>query len=102
MLRDGDRAIEVAVSGPLIANDFPTLQGAALEGMGLVQLPEPIAKADLAAGRLVEVLERFAPTTPGVFLYHPGRRQMMPKLSAFIEHVKARAERRTPRRRTSA
>src|SRR5690242_19944563 len=77
MLRDGERAVELSVTGPLIANDFPTLQGAALEGMGLVQLPEPIAAADLAAGRLVEVLDRFAPMTPGVFLYHPGRRQVM-------------------------
>jgi DNA-binding transcriptional LysR family regulator len=97
MLRDGDRAVEVAVNGPLIANDFPTLQGAALEGMGLVQLPEPVAAGDLAAGRLVEVLERFAPMTPGVFLYHPGRRQVMPKLAAFIDHVKARPRRRTRR-----
>ena len=100
MLRDGERAVELSVTGPLIANDFPTLQGAALEGMGLVQLPEPIAAADLAAGRLVEVLDRFAPMTPGVFLYHPGRRQVMPKLGAFIEHVKTRPRRRTPRRRT--
>lgn len=96
--RDGDREVEVAVSGPLIANDFPTLQGAALEGMGLVQLPEPIAAGDLAVGRLVEVLDRFAPMTPGVFLYHPGRRQVMPKLGAFIEHVKERSRRRAPRR----
>lgn len=99
-LRDGDRSVEVAVTGPLIANDFPTLQGAALEGMGLVQLPEPIAAGDVAAGRLVEVLDRFAPMTPGVFLYHPGRRQVLPKLGAFIEHVKARSPRRTSRRRT--
>jgi hypothetical protein len=27
--------------------------------------------------------------TPGVFLYHPGRRQVMPKLRAFIDHVKS-------------
>jgi hypothetical protein len=31
---------------------------------------------------------RFAVTTPGVFLYHPGRRQVLPKLRAFIDHVK--------------
>jgi hypothetical protein len=37
----------------------------------------------------VPVLESFAPMTPGVFLYHPGRRQVMPKLRAFIEHVKS-------------
>jgi hypothetical protein len=27
--------------------------------------------------------------TPGVFLYHPGRHQVMPKLRAFIDHVKS-------------
>jgi hypothetical protein len=30
--------------------------------------------------------------TPGMFLYHPGRRQMTPKLRAFIDHVKYRPE----------
>jgi DNA-binding transcriptional LysR family regulator len=94
-LNDEGRAVEVAVSGPLIANDFPTLLGAALEGMGLAQVPEPIAAEHVAAGRLVRVLEPFAPMTPGVFLYHPGRRQMMPKLRAFIDHVKSRSKQRT-------
>ncbi|HTJ02749.1 MAG TPA: LysR family transcriptional regulator [Methylovirgula sp.] len=87
-LNDDGRAMEVVVSGPLVANDFPTLLGAALDGMGLAQVPEPIAAADIAAGRLVRKLEAFAPMTPGVFLYHPGRRQVLPKLRAFIDHVK--------------
>jgi hypothetical protein len=34
---------------------------------------------------------RFAVTTPGVFLYYPGRRQVLPKLRAFIEHVRYRS-----------
>src|SRR6266700_2968661 len=37
------------------------------------------------------VLEPFAPMAPGVFLYYPGDRQMMPKLRAFIDHVKSRS-----------
>ena len=100
-LNDNGRPIEVAVSGPLIANDFPTMLGAALEGLGLAQVPEPIAAEHVAAGRLVRVLEPFAPMAPGVFLYHPGKRQVLPKLRAFIDHVKSRrAERRTtPRKR---
>jgi len=87
---DDGRPIEVAVSGPFIANDFPTMLGAAVEGVGLAQLPEPIAAALVKTGKLVQVLERFAPMTPGMFLYHPGRRQMTPKLRAFIDHVKYR------------
>ncbi|MFM0729702.1 LysR family transcriptional regulator [Paraburkholderia sediminicola] len=87
---DNGQAIEIAVSGPLIANDFSTMLGAAVEGMGLAQLPEPMAAEGLRAGKLMHVLEPFAPVIPGVFLYYPGRRQIMPKLRAFIDHVKSR------------
>ncbi len=34
------------------------------------------------------LLAPFAVTNPGIFLYHPGKRQVLPKLRAFIEHVK--------------
>ena len=65
--------------------------GAAIEGVGLAQVPEPIAAEAVKAGRLVQVLEPFAPMMPGVFLYYPGHRQIMPKLRAFIDHVKTRS-----------
>jgi len=90
-LVDRGRPVEIAVAGPLIANDFVATLGAALRGVGLAQVPEPIAAASLAEGKLVQVLESYAPMTPGVFLYYPGRRQMTPKLRAFVDHVKQRA-----------
>jgi DNA-binding transcriptional LysR family regulator len=87
---DGNKTIEAIVSGPLIAHDYPTLLGAAIQGLGLAQVPGPMAKAPIADGRLHALLAAFAVTTPGVFLYHPGKRQVLPKLRAFIEHVKQR------------
>jgi DNA-binding transcriptional LysR family regulator len=87
---DNGQAMEIAVSGPLIASDFPTMLGAAIEGVGLAQLPEPLAADALKAGKLIHVLELFAPVTPGVFLYYPDRRQILPKLRAFIDHIKSR------------
>jgi len=90
-LNDKGRTLEIAVSGPLIAHDFPTMLGAAVEGVGLAQVPGPVAAPALKAGRLLEVLEPFAPMAPGVFLYYPSRRQVLPKLRAFIDHVKSRA-----------
>ena len=87
---DGNKTIEAIVSGPLISHDFPTLLGAAMKGVGLAQAPAPLAKAAIEDGRLQALLTRYAVTTPGVFLYHPGRRQVLPKLRAFIEHVKYR------------
>ena len=88
MLNDKGRSIEIAVSGPFIAYDFPSMLGAALEGIGLAQVPAPLAAGAVKARKLVQVLEPFAAMTPGVFLYYPSQRQIMPKLRAFIDHVK--------------
>ncbi|MFM0175447.1 LysR family transcriptional regulator [Paraburkholderia sediminicola] len=88
---DANKAVEAIVSGPLIAHDYPTLLGAAIQGVGLAQVPGPLAAAPIADGRLQALLTPFAVTTPGVFLYHSGRRQVLPKLRAFIEHVKYRS-----------
>ncbi|MGH7122732.1 MAG: LysR substrate-binding domain-containing protein, partial [Stellaceae bacterium] len=88
---DGNKSVEAIVSGPLIAHDYPTLLGAAVQGMGLAQLPGPLVRAPIAEGRLQPLLTRFAVTTPGVFLYYPDKRQVLPKLRAFIEHVRYRS-----------
>ncbi len=85
---NGNKTVEAIVAGPLIARDYPTLIGAAIRGVGLAQVPHPLAKASIADGRLQALLTQFAVTLPGVFLYHPGRRQVLPKLRAFIEHVR--------------
>jgi DNA-binding transcriptional LysR family regulator len=85
---DGNKTIEAIVSGPLIAHDYSTLLGAAIRGLGLAQAPSPLAKAPIADGRLQLLLSAFAVKTPGIFLYHTDRRQVLPKLRAFIEHVK--------------
>src|SRR6201996_4292868 len=41
----GNKPIEAIVSGPFIASDIPTILGAAVEGLGLAQVPGPLAKA---------------------------------------------------------
>lgn len=79
---------EVCVSGPLIVHDVPAAMGGALAGAGLAQVPEPLARDCLASGQLIEVLEAYAPTSEGVFLYYTSRRQVAPKLRAFIDHVR--------------
>ena len=86
----GNKTVEAIVSGPLIAHDYPTLVGAAIQGLGLAQAPGPVAEAAIADGRLKALLTPYAVITPGVFLYHSGKRQVLPKLRAFIDHVKGR------------
>jgi DNA-binding transcriptional LysR family regulator len=89
---DGNKTVEVIVSGPLIAHDYPTLLGSAIQGVGLAQVPGPLAQAPIDDGRLQALLSSFAASTPGVFLYYPDRRQVLPKLRAFIEHIKYRSD----------
>jgi len=86
--RDGNREVSAVLSGPLIASDLPTLAGAAAEGLGLTQIPEPVAHGRMKTGALEAVLKGFAPEAPGVFLYYSGHRQILPKLRAFIDHMK--------------
>jgi DNA-binding transcriptional LysR family regulator len=88
---DGNKTLEAIVSGPLIAHDYSTLLGAAIQGVGLAQVPAPLARAAMADGRLRALLTPFAVTSPGVFLYHPGKRQVLPRLRAFVEHVRYRS-----------
>jgi DNA-binding transcriptional LysR family regulator len=84
---DGNQLIEAMVTGPMIAHDYPTLIGAAERGLGLAQVPGPLVEAAIAAERLRPVLTAVAATTPGLFLYHSGKRQVLPKLRAFIDQV---------------
>lgn len=88
-LQDGGRSIDLVVSGPLIVHDYPSMLDAALAGAALAQVPEPIAQEHIAAGRLDEVLRKYAPSTLGVFLYFPDRKQVSPKLRAFIDHTRS-------------
>jgi DNA-binding transcriptional LysR family regulator len=87
---DDGTPVDIDVTGPFIANDYPTLLGAALSGTGLAQLPAPVAAEAVRSGKLETVLADVAPTVPGMFLYYPDRRQVLPKLRAFIDHAKTR------------
>src|SRR5262249_52191320 len=102
-LQDDGRPVDVVVAGPLVVHDYPSMLDAALAGVALAQCPEPIVREHVLAGRLREVLAKYAPTTLGVFLYFPDRKQVSPKLRAFIDHARefatSRAEARNKNQR---
>lgn len=84
----GNRHVDVTVDGPLILNDLNAMLDAALQGVGLAHMAEPHILPHIANGELETVLDDYASVSPGVFLYYPGRAQMLPKLRAFIDHVR--------------
>jgi DNA-binding transcriptional LysR family regulator len=83
----GDQQIEVTVEGSLTVNDIDAAFKSALDGVGVAHLPEPIVASHLSEGRLIPMLEDWSRTLPGVFLYHPSRRQTPKPLEVFLRFV---------------
>ncbi|MDZ3832377.1 MAG: LysR family transcriptional regulator [Sphingopyxis sp.] len=84
----GNREFEVAVTGPVIVNDWIAAMVAMRTGVAVGMLAEPVAKAMVEAGELELLLTEHASSTSGLFLYYPSRKQVMPKLRAFIDYVR--------------
>ncbi|MBW8724190.1 MAG: LysR family transcriptional regulator [Inquilinus limosus] len=82
------RWFSVAVDGPLIVDDKQMARRAALRGIGIGFAVEQAVAADIAAGRLVPLLEPWSAPFPGLFLCYPQQRQMAPALRAFIDAVR--------------
>lgn len=68
-----------------VSNHGPALRAAALQGFGLVLQPRVLVADDLAAGRLVPVLEKSVPPALPVHLVYPRDRLLLPKLRSFID-----------------
>jgi DNA-binding transcriptional LysR family regulator len=75
----------IAIRGRVVCNDGPTMIAAALRGVGLVYMHEPAIADHVKRGELVTVLEDFALTVPGFFLYFARKSSQQPKLRAFLE-----------------
>ena len=83
----GNQHADIAVEGTVVVNDIEMLSRIVLDGGGVARLPEPIVASHVAQGRLVSLLEDWSTTKPGVFLYHPSRRQTPMPLQVFLRFV---------------
>lgn len=85
------REIRVRVEGQLVFNNVALRLNAARAGLGLAFLPEDIVSGDIAAGRLVRVLEDWCPPFPGYHLYYPSRRQSSAAFSLVVNALRHRS-----------
>jgi DNA-binding transcriptional LysR family regulator len=81
-------AVEIAVQGALTLDEVTLMLEAVRAGVGLSYLSEWNVGADVAAGRLLQVLDDWTPAYPGLCLYYPGRRHVPAGLRAFIDLIK--------------
>lgn len=80
------RELNVRVDGPLVFSTSPHMVDAALNGLGMVHLPEDELQPHLESGRLVP--EDWRPLFPGYHLYYPSRRQPSPAFSLVLDALR--------------
>lgn len=86
--RKGRDEMDITPEGRLTLTSAHNELQAALAGRGLAHVFEDYVRADLDAGRLVEVLADWSPLLPNWYLYYPSRRLPSAAMRAFIDHVK--------------
>jgi DNA-binding transcriptional LysR family regulator len=94
-LERGKKTWRVPVQGPVTTNDSDLMRRLAVAGVGLVYLTEVQLADDLRRGSLRIVLEPYAASVPGLFLYFPSRAQVSPALRAFVSVARELAGERT-------
>jgi len=82
------RVVVVNPLGVLVSDENEVLRRACLDGAGLAFLFRDMVAADIAAGRLVPLLEDWCEPFAGFFLYYTSRRQLSPALRAFIDWMR--------------
>jgi len=76
----------------LLTDDMLTLQRATLEGLGLSYLPRSMVASDLAAGKLVHVLEGLS-LPQVVHAVFPSRRGIVPAIRGLLDALTSHFER---------
>ncbi|MNI41814.1 DNA-binding transcriptional activator GcvA [compost metagenome] len=72
-------------SGRWRCNSGAAVLDAALQGLGLCQLPDFYVAEALASGALVSLLDEARPPDEGVWAVHPHPRHVPPKVRAMID-----------------
>jgi DNA-binding transcriptional LysR family regulator len=91
--RSRGRTIEFPVHGRLLVNSVPLALDAAMRGLGIVRVPGALVVEGIAAKRLVEVLDTYAPPPRAAYAVHPAVVVQRP-----LHECSSRSQRDTARR----
>ncbi|WP_372398892.1 LysR family transcriptional regulator [Azospirillum sp. HJ39] len=81
----GGQPIQIDVDGPITLDEASLARMAVLEDVGIGFFMESDVQGDLAAGRLVRILEDWTPPLEQLCLYYPSRRHSSAAFKAFID-----------------
>lgn len=82
-------SVRIPFKPRLVTDDMAQLLQAAIEGVGVVQLPTIVADEALASGALVDLLPGWAPASGVAQAVFPSRRGLLPSVRSFIDFLAA-------------
>lgn len=71
LFMDGGKIVTVRPQGRFVADNAVSLLAAALEGIGVARMPEPLVADHISSGALVSIMTRYPIPTPGIFVVRP-------------------------------
>jgi DNA-binding transcriptional LysR family regulator len=85
---DGARNMQfLQFPGRFICNDFRSLGQACGDGLGIAQLPQPLALPMLRSGQIKVLLPDSVAENIQLFIHYPSRKQLPARVRAFVDFV---------------
>lgn len=86
------QSVQLDVPGNVTLDETSVARAAAVEGIGIGCFMEESIAEDVAAGRLVRLLEDWTPAFGELCLYYPGRRNLSAAMQAFLDTARELAK----------
>lgn len=86
----GGEELRVRVDGQMTCNGITQILTMAVDGYGLGFVPEGLAKPEIDAGHVVQVLGDWCPYYPGYHLCYPSRRQSSAAFNVVVDALRDR------------
>lgn len=87
---DGDKIVVVRPQGRFVADNGISLVSAALDGVGIGYLPEPLVSEHILSGALVPIMMRYPIPPAGIFVLRPPGQHPSRKVRVLTEMLTER------------
>ena len=84
---DGDQKVKIKPNAHVISNNGYALLQMTKAGQGIVNLPLFLAKEEISAGKLVEILPQYKQHSIDISILYPHRRYLSPKVKVLIKFL---------------
>ena len=88
-LLEAGQQVKIDMPLGLIVNDTDLMVDAALKGLGIGRMIEPMVAEQLASGELIPVMEPYWQTMPGMYLYFAQHTQKAKRVRVLIDFLMA-------------